>query len=83
MNQETNPTHYTAKGKECIVEMYELFGKEKVIAFCELNAYKYNYRQDYKAQKESDIAKSLWYGSLAIILKRGVDIHEALAIIRK
>lgn len=40
--------------------MIDLFGLEKVKAFCELNAYKYRYRHSMKNGAE-DIAKAEWY----------------------
>ena len=56
-----HPNHYNAPGrKECIVEMLELFGTEKVQAFCELNAYKYHYRHEAKNGQE-DLDKAKWY----------------------
>ena len=62
MNENVNhPAHYNAPGrKECIVEMLEKFGTEKVQAFCELNAYKYRYRHDMKNGQE-DLEKAAWY----------------------
>ena len=58
-----HPSHYNAPGrKECIVEMEEKFGIEKVKAFCELNAYKYRYRAEMKNGAE-DIKKAEWYES--------------------
>lgn len=56
-----HPKHYNIAGrKECIIEMLEIFGVEKVIAFCELNAYKYRYRYQLKNGAE-DLAKAEWY----------------------
>lgn len=81
--KETNPTHYTTKGKECIVEMYEQFGHNAVKHFCKLNAYKYNYRQDHKGQTEQDIAKAKWYETVYTQLENGENINEALAFVRK
>lgn len=64
-----HPSHYNAPGrKECIVEMLELFGTEKVITFCELNAYKYHYRHEMKNGQE-DLDKAQWYGEFAERLK--------------
>ena len=61
MEAVNHPAHYNAPGrKECIVEMLELFGSEKVQAFCELNAYKYKYRHDLKNGQE-DLDKAAWY----------------------
>jgi hypothetical protein len=80
--QETNPAHYTAKGKECIVEMYEKFGHDAVMHFCQLNAYKYNYRQDHKGQTEQDVAKAKWYDTVYNQLRQGSIIYDALAFVR-
>lgn len=80
--KETNPTHYTAKGKECIVEMYEKFGHDAVMRFCQLNAYKYNYRQDHKGQTEQDVAKAKWYDTVYNQLRQGSSIYDALAFVR-
>jgi hypothetical protein len=55
-----SPKHYNAPGrKECIEEMLELFGKEKVITFCELNSFKYRYRHVMKNGQE-DLDKARW-----------------------
>lgn len=61
MENVNHPNHYNAPGrKECIVEMLEKFGVEKVKAFCELNAYKYRYRHEMK-NGEEDLKKAKWY----------------------
>lgn len=61
-----HPSHYNAEGrKECIVEMEELFGKEAVITFCKLNAYKYKYRASLKGNAVEDIKKARWYEDYA------------------
>ncbi len=61
MDNVNHPAHYNAPGrKECIVEMLEKFGSEKVQIFCELNAYKYRYRHEMKNGQE-DLDKAAWY----------------------
>lgn len=61
METVNHPAHYNIPGrKECIVEMLERFGSEKVQAFCELNAYKYRYRHEMKNGQE-DLDKAAWY----------------------
>lgn len=56
-----HPVHYNIPGrKECIAEMLEVYGAEKVKAFCELNAYKYRYRHTLKGGAE-DLQKAAWY----------------------
>ena len=56
-----HPQHYNIPGrKECIEEMIDKFGIDKVMAFCELNAYKYEYRHELKGGQE-DLQKAEWY----------------------
>lgn len=56
-----HPAHYNIPGrKECITEMLDKYGAEKVKAFCELNAYKYRYRHTLKGGAE-DLQKAAWY----------------------
>lgn len=44
-----HPTHYNqSERKECWDEMIELFGKDAVLIFDVLNAYKYYYRKGFK-----------------------------------
>ncbi len=57
--------HYNIAGREeCLVEMYQIFGRDRLIAFCELNAYKYEYRKDHKKQAKTDLEKALFYKRL-------------------
>lgn len=61
MEKVNHPAHYNMAGrKECIEEMIEKFGVKKVIAFCELNEYKYLYRHSMK-NGEEDLRKAEWY----------------------
>lgn len=55
-----HPSHYTHGGMECIDEMLLIFGKEAVMHFCLLNAWKYRKRALYK-NGEKDMEKSNWY----------------------
>ena len=56
-----NPSHYQRdNAMECIDEMEMVFGKQAVMDFCKLNAWKYRYRAADKNGAE-DIAKSDWY----------------------
>lgn len=67
-----HPEHYQREGrKECIEEMLGIYGKYKVIAFCELNAYKYDYRRGLKDgnSEEQDRLKAKWYRDKAEELK--------------
>jgi hypothetical protein len=59
-NIVSHPSHYCTGKFECIDVMLEVFGVEKVKAFCQLNAFKYLYRSDRKNSIE-DIQKAEWY----------------------
>lgn len=50
----SHPSHYNAHAQECIVEMYILFGVDKFITFCTMNAWKYRYRAGRKAGSAYD-----------------------------
>ncbi|MBR7162299.1 MAG: DUF3310 domain-containing protein [Clostridia bacterium] len=56
-----HPSHYETGKFECIEVMIEVFGVEAVKNFCLLNAFKYLYRCNHKANKTEDIKKSQWY----------------------
>ncbi len=57
-----NPDYYRRNGVETIDQMLTLFGSEKVLHFCELNAFKYRMRAGHKSSnREEDINKALWY----------------------
>lgn len=62
-NQVDHPAHYQKGGKECIDVMIEDFGKEAVVAFCKLNAFKYRWRAGLKEGNtaDTDEAKAQWY----------------------
>lgn len=61
-NKNINPAHYGAGSKhECIDVMTQQFGVEKVMAFCQLNAFKYLFRMDGKGRPAEDAAKARWY----------------------
>lgn len=58
-----HPKHYCREGAmESIDEMLLVFGKEAVMNFCLLNAWKYRYRAADKNGAE-DLRKSDWYMS--------------------
>lgn len=56
-----HPSHYNQGKREVIEEMRILFGDIAVKYFCNLSAYKYIRRADYKGNKEQDLAKAEWY----------------------
>lgn len=50
----SHPDHYNSHAKECIVEMFILFGLDNFVAFCQMNAWKYRYRAGSKANNSAD-----------------------------
>lgn len=63
-----NPKHYTGGAYQCIDVMLDVFGKEKVSAFCELNAFKYQWRANNKGADIQDKQKAIWYNQKYIDL---------------
>lgn len=62
--QVNHPAHYNIPGrKECIEEMIDEWGSELTAIWCEMTAYKYEYRAGLKDgnSKEQDMAKRDWY----------------------
>lgn len=57
----SHPDHYQGNKIECIEAMLDVFGKEKVSAFCELNAFKYQWRANKKGTNLQDKKKAIWY----------------------
>ena len=65
-----HPSHYKGSKFECIDTMLDIFGKEKVSAFCELNAFKYLWRSNHKGTDIQDKEKAAWYLNKYITLKQ-------------
>ena len=73
MSEVNHPSHYNIPGrKECIEEMLDKFGTEKLQAFCELNAYKYRYRHTLK-NGDQDLEKANWYDVMKSKLESSSD----------
>lgn len=82
-NLINHPQHYNQKDrKECWTEMEEIFGKDSVIVFDVLNAYKYLYRAGEKPDnpKEQDLAKINTYMTHAYSLIEQGCKKEALQV---
>lgn len=47
--------------KECIDEMINIYGLKDVAKWCEITAYKYEYRAGHKDSFTQDIQKASWY----------------------
>ena len=77
-----HPTHDTSGcGFECIGMMEMVFGKEAVIDYCVVNAFKYIWRHEQKNGTE-DIAKAEWYLKYASKLTEG-GLRRHLTAINK
>ena len=64
-----NPKHYNAGTYQCIDVMLDIFGKDKIVSFCELNAFKYLWRANNKGTDIQDKKKAIWYLNKYIELK--------------
>ena len=62
-----NPNHYKQGSKEVIEMMQDIWGVEKLIAYCEMNAFKYRMRLGLKPEQsvERDLEKAVWYETKA------------------
>jgi hypothetical protein len=62
-----NPNHYKQSGKEVIDMMLDIWGKEKLIAHCEMTEFKYRMRAGLKPEQsvERDLEKAQWYANKA------------------
>lgn len=65
-----HPSHYQGSKHECIDIMLDVFGKGKVSAFCELNAFKYQWRANSKGTDIQDKKKAIWYNQKYIELNK-------------
>ena len=68
-----HPSHYKNGKYEAIDIMLDIFGKDKTLAFCELNAFKYLWRADNKGTDIQDKKKAIWYLNKYIELKENKD----------
>ena len=64
-----HPSHYKNNKYEAIDIMLDIFGKDKTLAFCELNAFKYLWRADNKGTDIQNKKKAIWYLNKYIELK--------------
>lgn len=73
-----HPKHYNNFSMEVIDMMQVIWGTEKTIAFCEMNAFKYKMRMGDKPNQplEQDAKKAKWYLDKANELKRYLDSNK-------
>ena len=64
-----HPKHYNQYPIEVIDMMVAIWGKEKTIDFCLMNAFKYRMRLGLKDSITQDLAKEHWYLNKAEELK--------------
>lgn len=65
-----HPSHYNLPDrKECIDEMIDIYGLKDVAKWCEITAYKYEYRAGHKGSVGEDMSKAEWYTDKAHELK--------------
>jgi hypothetical protein len=64
---DINPDYYKKGDKQVFEMMLDIWGVEKYIAFCEMNAFKYRMRLGDKPDQpvEKDLAKAKWYETMA------------------
>lgn len=73
LKEEINhPDRYKSGKFECIDVMLDVFGKEAVMHFCLLNAFKYIWRAEKKGGIQ-DVEKAVWYLNKYIELGREVN----------
>ena len=66
-----NTQHYQRSSKEVWEMMIDIWGKDKYIAFCEMNAFKYRMRAGLKPNQpmERELEKANWYETQAMKLR--------------
>ncbi len=76
MKDNINPEHYKNETSlECIEAMTIVFGYQKVIDFCLLNAWKYIWRWKNKNGTE-DLEKANWYVEKGLSFKPDLEDKE-------
>lgn len=75
MSNVEKPNHYAGKNFTCIDAMLEAFGKDEVMTFCKLNAFKYLWRAENK-NGEEDILKAQQYLKFYTNLQSNKNIYE-------
>lgn len=60
-----HPHHYCTGGIECFDAMLSTFGKDWMIVYCNINAFKYAWRAKHKNNFVEDMRKSAWYSTKA------------------
>jgi|TARA_B100001093_G_scaffold426110_1_gene419894 hypothetical protein len=61
LDMVNNPTHYNAKGVECIDAIEASMSKDEFKGYLKGNVMKYMWRYDYKGKPVEDLKKAEWY----------------------
>lgn len=69
-----HPKHYNLYPIEVIDMMLSIWGKEKTIAFCLMNAFKYRMRLGLKDEVSQDLLKEQWYLDKAKELQSAIEV---------
>ena len=82
---DINPDYYKKGDKQVFEMMLDIWGVEKYIAFCEMNAFKYRMRLGDKPDQpvERDLAKAKWYEAMAKDLRAGQKLTNLEHLIFK
>lgn len=60
MENVNHPEHYNSEYYECIDVMLDVYGRDAIMKFCIVNAFKYIWRAEKKNGIE-DVRKAIWY----------------------
>jgi hypothetical protein len=85
MNEEqvNHPKHYNQYPIEVIDMMTNIWGTEKTLSFCLLNAFKYRMRIGHKDNIQQDLEKEQWYLNRAKELQLLPDNKTSIFIIEQ
>jgi hypothetical protein len=64
-----HPEHYKGQSIETFDMMLRIYGRPNMIAYCEINAFKYRMRAGLKGDALTDLAKANWYENKARCLR--------------
>ena len=73
MSNINKQTHYNQYRFETIEMMIRIWGVEKTVIFCEMNAFKYRMRAGFKGDVNEDLAKEKYYLKKAKELRKELD----------
>ena len=66
VSNNITPTHYKSGGIEAVDAMVSAFGREPVVKWAEVNAFKYIWRMHKKGPRNDNIEKAIWMLEFAL-----------------